>query len=127
MIKFFKIIWRTFLITVLLYNVSQNPLQAQITCDNTIKLKDVVATAHDSETGKIHIDVTTLGAFEAKLFQVSGSGKVLFSQKTGQLSQEIQFNDLPGDENFQVLVIFTDEKEAWCKRRQISEIKTLAQ
>lgn len=80
-----------------------------------------------SGTASITINVISSGKFEAQLFEISGGRKQLLGTKLGERSQEVVFENTKDSENLRVLVTFLDEENGWCKRRQISEIKTLGE
>jgi hypothetical protein len=97
---------------------------AQEDCGNKISLKEIATTAVDENLGSITINVISSGKFESELFMITGAGKVLLGTQVGEGNEVIIFDNLKAYENLQVLVTFLDEKGAWCKKRQISEIKT---
>lgn len=94
-------------------------------CNNKISLGEVTTTKVDEKLGSIAINVISSGRFESKLFIVSGAGKTLLQTQYGEGNEKVVFKNVEANEDLQVLVTFLDEVGGWCKRRQISEIKTL--
>lgn len=112
------------LLLLLCFCLVKSTWAQEVNCGNQISLKEVKASEVTTSTGSIIISVVSSGKFEAQLFEISGMGKQLLSTQLGELSQEIVFQKIKNSDNLQVLVTFLDEKGGWCKRRQISEIKT---
>lgn len=98
------------------------PAKAQ--CDIKISLIKVEKSSLDIDTGSIEVVVEANGSFTSELYKITGSGKELVQKKAGSGRQNLIFQDLAAFDNYQVLVIFNDEEEVFCKKRQLSEIST---
>jgi hypothetical protein len=98
---------------------------ARAQCNNGISLIRVETTSSDLNEGSIEVNINSKGDYVAELFSVTGAGKISIQKKTGKGDQNMIFKELPANDTYQVLVIFNDEEQKFCKKRQISEISTL--
>lgn len=110
------------LLLMILLSVFGHKAQAQ--CEIKISLLNVETTSLDLDNASIEVQVEGKGNFISELYKVTLSGKELIQKKAGTGRQNLIFQDLAAFDNYQVLVIFNDEEEVFCKKRKISEIST---
>ncbi len=110
-------------LSMILFSSFHTSLMAQ--CESKISLGKVVTTTSELNQGSIEVNVDCVGKYTAELYSVTGAGKLFIQKLAGLGGQNLLFNGLKPDDNFQVLVIFDDEEQKLCKKRQISEISTL--
>lgn len=108
---------------MILFSGFYTSLMAQ--CGSKISLGKVVATSSDVNQGSIEVHVERTGKYTAELYNVTGAGRIIIQKLADLGSQSLIFNGLKPGDNYQVLVIFDDEEQKLCKKRQISEISTL--
>jgi len=108
---------------MILFSSFHTSVMAQ--CDSKISLGNVVTTTSEENQGSIEVNVECIGKYSAELYKVTGAGRISIQKLAGLGNHNLIFKDLKPDDNFQVLVIFDDEEQKLCKKRQISEISTL--
>lgn len=111
------------LFLMIIFSCFHASLSAQ--CENKISLVKVETTTSDINKGSIEVFIDCQGSYEVELYDLSGAGKKIIQKKSGYGLQNMIFEGLTADDNYQVLVIFIDEEQNFCKKRQISEISTL--
>lgn len=108
---------------MILFSGFYTSLMAQ--CGSKIFLGKIIATSSNVNQGSIEVHVECSGKYTAELYNVTGAGRIIIQKLAGLGSQSLIFDGLKPGDNYQVLVIFDDEEQKLCKKRQISEISTL--
>lgn len=99
-------------------------LQVYGQCSNSISLEKVEVASENLKNGKIDIKISSNSAYEAQLYYFNGTSKTFVEIIKGRGSDILTFMGLSAIGNYEVLVIFNDEEESFCKKRKISEIST---
>jgi len=91
-------------------------IAAHAQCKSSLTIKKVSNESKNGKGGVIEVSITTTGAYVCFLNLEKGSGPEKVQEKNGNGNSTIRFESLKQEEIYQVIVEFSDEDKAHCKK-----------